>query len=100
MLYWQPTSKRAIEQWRLTTRQKCLYLHHQGEFQHGYYVVVSLLHSDHDGVVRIFVGHSERLLFTRHNFSPTRSVIKYNCWFFSIVRKEGIDFLGRLDLLL
>ena len=54
-----PTSKRAIEQWRPTTQQKRSYLHHQGEFQHNYCVVVSLQHSDHDGVVRIFVGHSE-----------------------------------------
>ena len=67
-----------------TARQKRLYLHHQDEFQHNYYVVVSLHHSDHGGVVRIFVGRSEvvkRLLitlftlFTRHNFSPTRSVM-------------------------
>ena len=33
-LYWQPTSKRAIEQWQPTAQQKRLYLHHQGEFQH------------------------------------------------------------------
>ena len=49
-----------------TARQKHLYLHHQDEFQHNYYVVVSLHHSDRGGVVRIFVGHSEvvkRLLF-------------------------------------
>ena len=53
---------------------------------------MSLHHSDHDGVVRIFVGHTEvvkRLLFrlfrldyldyiTRHNFSPTRSVTRGN----------------------
>ena len=55
------------------------YLHHQGEFQHQN-CAVGLLHgSDHDGVVRIFVGHSylsnELLLFTWHNFPPTRSVI-------------------------
>ena len=64
-------------------RQKRLYLRHQGEFQHNYFDFVSLHHSDHDGVVRIFVGRSEvvkRLLhylhyITRHNFSPTRSVI-------------------------
>ena len=45
---------------------------------------MSLHHSDHDGVVRIFVGHLEivkRLLInyldyiTRHNFLYTRSVI-------------------------
>ena len=82
-LYWQPTSKRAIEQWWPTVRQKCLYLHHQGKFQHNYFEFVSLHHSDHDGAVRIFVGHSKvvkRLLhklFTWHNFSPTRSVM--NC---------------------
>ena len=65
-----------------TARQKRSYLHHQGEFQHNYFDFVSLHDSDHDGVVRIFVGHSEvveRLLFrlyyiTRHNFLYTRSV--------------------------
>ena len=49
-----------------TARQKRLYLQHQGEFQHNYFDFVSLHDSDHDGVVRIFVGHSEvveRLLF-------------------------------------
>ena len=62
-------------------RQKCLYLHHQGEFQHNYYTFVSLHDSDHNGVVRIFVGHSSVLwgliiyLVTRHNFPPTRNVI-------------------------
>ena len=63
--YMQPMSKRAIEQWRPTKRQKRLYLH-QGEFQLNYCVVVLLHHSDPAGVVRIFVGHSEvveRLLF-------------------------------------
>ena len=49
----------ALEQWRPTARQKRSYLHHQGEFQHDYFDFVSLHHSDHDGVVRIFVGHSE-----------------------------------------
>ena len=49
----------ALEQWRPTARQKRSYLHHQGEFQCNYCVVVSLHHGDHDGVVRIFVGHSE-----------------------------------------
>ena len=66
-----------------TARQKRLYLHHQGEFQHNYFDFVSLHHSDHDGVVIIFVGHSEivkRLLhylhyITRHNFLYTRSVM-------------------------
>ena len=57
-LYWQPTSKTAIEQWRPTVRQKRLYLYHHGEFQHQN-CAVGLLHgSDHDGVVRISVGHS------------------------------------------
>ena len=49
-----------------TVRQKRLYLRHQGEFQHNYFDFVSLHHSDHDGVVRIFVGHSKvvkRLLY-------------------------------------
>ena len=49
----------ALEQWRPTARQKRSYLHHQGEFQHNYFDFVSLHHSDHDSVVRIFVGHSE-----------------------------------------
>ena len=57
-LYWQPTSKRTIEQWRPTARQKRLYLHHQGEFHHNYCVVVSLHDSDHDGVVRMSVDLS------------------------------------------
>ena len=56
-LYWQPMSKRAIEQWRPTAQQKRSYLHHQGEFQHQNCMVVSLHDSDHDGVVRIFVRH-------------------------------------------
>ena len=49
-----------------TARQKRSYLYHQGEFQRNYFDFVSLHHSDHDGVVRIFVGHSEvvkRLLY-------------------------------------
>ena len=49
----------ALEQWWPTARQKRSYLHHQGEFQHDYFDFVSLHHSDHDGVVRIFVHHSE-----------------------------------------
>ena len=51
--------KRALEQWWPMARQKRSYLYHQGEFQHSYFDFVSLHHSDHDGVVRIFVGHSE-----------------------------------------
>ena len=47
----------ALEQWRPTARQKRSYLHHQGEFQHNYFDFMSLHDSDHDGVVRIFVGH-------------------------------------------
>ena len=42
-----------------TARQKCSYLHHQGEFQHNYFDFVSLHDSDHDGVGRISVRHSE-----------------------------------------
>ena len=38
-----------------TTKAIVQYLHHHGEFQHNHYVVVSLHHSDHDGVVRISV---------------------------------------------
>ena len=63
-----------------TARQKRLYLHHQGEFQHKNCTLGSLNDSDHDGVGRFFVGHSQgsvRLIIyiMRHNFSPTRSVI-------------------------
>ena len=71
-----------------TARQKRSYLHHQGEFQHNYFDFVSLHHSDHDGVVRISVRHSEIVkrfndyiilyYITRHNFSYTRSVIIRN----------------------
>ena len=57
-LYWQPTSKRAIEQWRPTAQQKRLYLHHQGEFQHQNCTVGTVHESDHEGVVRISVRHS------------------------------------------
>ena len=38
---------------------KWLYLHHQGEFQYQNCTVGSLHDSDHDGVGRFFVGHSE-----------------------------------------
>ena len=86
-----------------TARQKRLYLHHQGEFQHKNCTLGSLNNSDHDGVGRFFVGHSQgsvRLVIlyyiildyiilyyaaqfflyqecniTRHNFLYTRSVI-------------------------
>ena len=69
-----------------TARQKRSYLYHQGEFQRNYFDFVSLHHSDHDGVVRISVRHSEIVkrfndyiilyYITRHNFSYTRSVIR------------------------
>ena len=80
-----------------TARQKRLYLHHQGEFQHKNCTLGSLNDSDHDGVGRFFVGHSQgsvRLFIylhyaaqfflyqecniTRHNFSYTRSVTRGN----------------------
>ena len=38
--------------------RKALYLHHQGEFQHQNCTVRPVHDSDHDGVVRIFAGHS------------------------------------------
>ena len=72
-LYCHRKLNRAIEQWWPTARQKCSYLYHQGEFQHNYFDFVSLHHSDHDGVVRIFVGHSEvvkRLLHYAAQFFP------------------------------
>ena len=75
-LYWQRTSKKAIEQWRLTARQKHLYLHHQGEFQHQNCTVRTV----HDrrcsqNLCRLFLrSQTLIILFTRHNFSPTRSV--------------------------
>ena len=40
-------------------RQKRLYLQHQGEFQHQNCTVRTVHDSDHDGVVRIFAGHSQ-----------------------------------------
>ena len=66
-----------------TARQKRLYLHHQGEFQHKNCTLGSRNDRDHDGVGRFFVGHSQgsvRLIIyviyiTRHNFSSTRSVM-------------------------
>ena len=83
----------ALEQWRPTARQNRSYLYHQSEFQHNYFDFVSLHHSDHDGVLRIFVGHSEivkRLLitlFTRHNFSYTRSVTLHYAAQFSLYQE-------------
>ena len=74
-------TKVISEQWRPMARQKRLYLHHQGEFQHENCMLGSLHDSDYDDVVRIFVGLScELRLFTldyitRHNCSPTKSVI-------------------------
>ena len=70
-LYWQPTSKRAIERWRPTAQQKRLYLHHQGEFQHQNCTVGTVHDSDHEGVVRIFVRHSyhSNELFTLINYA-------------------------------
>ena len=41
-----------------TARQKRLYLHHQGEFQHKNCTLGSLHDSDDEGVDRIFVGYS------------------------------------------
>ena len=41
-----------------TARQKRLY-HDQGEFQHKNCTLGSLNDSDHDGVGRFFVGHSQ-----------------------------------------
>ena len=65
-----------------TARQKRSYLHHQGEFQHQNCTVGTVHDSDHEGVVRIFVGHSYHsnelfILYyiTRHFISYTRSVI-------------------------
>ena len=58
-LYCHRKSKRVLEQGWPTARQKRSYLYHQGEFQHNYFDFVSLHHSDHDGVVRISVRHSE-----------------------------------------
>ena len=64
-----------------TARQKRSYLHHQGEFQHQNCTVGTVHDSDHEGVVRIFVGHSYHsnelfTLITRHFISYTRSVMK------------------------
>ena len=52
-----------------TARQKRLYLHHQGELQHKNRTLGSLNDSDHDGVGRFFVGHSQgsvRLIIFLH----------------------------------
>ena len=68
-LYWQPTLKRAIEQWRPTAQQKRLYLHHQGEFQHQNCTVRTVHDSDHEGEVRIFVRHSYH---SNESFKKTR----------------------------
>ena len=57
-LYCHRKSKRALEQWWPTARQKRLYLSHQGEFQHQLLSFRSVLDSDHGGVVRIYVGQS------------------------------------------
>ena len=46
----------AVEQWQPMAWQNCLYLHYQGDFQHQNRTVGSLHDSDHNGVVRIFVG--------------------------------------------
>ena len=68
-----------------TARQKRSYLHHQGEFQHQNCTVGTVHDSDHEGVVRIFVGHSYHsnelfILYyiTRHFISYTRSVTRGN----------------------
>ena len=42
-------------------RQKHLYLHNQGEFQHQNCMVGKVYDSDHDRVVRIFVRHLKEL---------------------------------------
>ena len=77
-----PESYTADVSWIMHSRQKCLYLHHRGEFQPNYYMFVSLHDSDHDSVVRIFPTSCEVIklhyrldYITRHNVSPTRSVI-------------------------
>ena len=57
--YCHRKSKRALEQWRPTARQKRSYLHDQGEFQHQLLSFRSGLDSDHGGVVRIFAGQSQ-----------------------------------------
>ena len=59
-------------------RQKRSYLHHRGEFQHQLFTFGSLHDSNHGGVVKNLcrpILSTQTLLFTRHNFSPTRSVI-------------------------
>ena len=52
---------------------KALVSHHRGEFQHQNCTVGTVHDSDHEGVVRIL---NELFTYiTRHNCSPTRSVI-------------------------
>ena len=58
-----------------------LYLHHQGEFHHNYCAVVSLYDSDHDGsqnLCKPFLQAVRFIYITRHNYSPTRSVMCMN----------------------
>ena len=67
-----PEVEDSARAWWPMARQKRSYLYHQGEFQYNCFDFVSLHHSDHDGVVRISVGHSEvvkrllHYLFTLH----------------------------------
>ena len=53
--YCHRKSKRALEQWWPTVRQKRSYLKHQGDFQHQLFTFRSVRDSDHGGVVRISV---------------------------------------------
>ena len=53
--------KRALEHWRLKGRQKHSQLHYQDEFQPQNCTVGSLHDSDHEDLVRTFVGPSCRL---------------------------------------
>ena len=52
-LYWQQTSKKAIELWQPTALQKRLYLHHQGEFQYHNCMVRTVHDSNYDGYSKV-----------------------------------------------
>ena len=78
-------------------RQKCLYLHHEGESQHQCFTFVSLQGGDHGSEVRIFCRpflHYDIVycLFTWHSISRTSSVtrqIRINVISKSVILKQS-----------
>jgi len=55
--------------WTMAADGKTKTLHHQGEFQHQNYKLGSAHDSDHDGIVRVFVGQLFRLNIHTTKFS-------------------------------